>query len=102
MVPFLKRQIFAAALTAVVATGFAAHAQTIKLTPAQSALYESVSIYAPTGDYMTVCYGFVCRRRSEFEFTAADKKALAAIMAKGKASAEAERAAIQNAVIWWD
>ena len=32
----------------------------------------------------------------------ADRKALEAILAKGKASAEAERAAIQAAVVWWD
>jgi hypothetical protein len=99
MVRLAKRQIVAAAL-ALAATS--ANAQQIKLTPAQSALYESVSIYSPTGNYMTVCYGFVCRRRMEFSFTPADRKALDAIMAKGKASAGAERAAIQNAVVWWD
>ena len=84
------------------AVGLAAPAFAIEMTPAQSALYESVSIYPPTGNFMTVCYGFVCRRRMEFEFTVADKKALDAIMAKGKASAAAERAAIQAAVVWWD
>jgi hypothetical protein len=65
-------------------------------------LYESVSIYPPNGNSMTICYGFVCRRRIEFEFTAADKKAIDAIMAKGKASAAAERAAISDVVVWWD
>jgi hypothetical protein len=94
------RQISTAVLLLVACSS--ADAQTLKLTPAQSALYESVSIYAPTDSDMTVCYGFVCRRRMEFSFTAADKKALDTIMAKGKASAEAERAAIQNAVVWWD
>ena len=43
-----------------------------------------------------------CESLRAFEFTAADRKALEAIMAKGKASAEAERAAVQNAVVWWD
>ena len=100
MVSSVKSQILAAALLLAACSG--ATAQTIKMTPAQSALYESVSIYAPNGNDMTVCYGFVCRRRFEFEFTAADRKALEAIMAKGKASPEAERAAIQNAVVWWD
>ena len=61
------------------------------MLPGISALYESVSIYPPKDNLMTVCYGFVCRRRETFEFTAADRKALEAIMAKGKASAEAER-----------
>ena len=72
------------------------------MTPGVAALYESVSIYPPKGNSMTVCYGFVCRRRAEFDFTTADKRALEAIMAKGKASAAAERAAVQNAVVWWD
>lgn len=73
-----------------------------EMTSGVKALYESVSIYPPGGNLMTVCYGFVCRRREHFEFSAADKKALAAIMDKGKASAAAERAAVQNAVVWWD
>ena len=102
MTSFVKRQIFACVLPLVAAVGLAAPAFAVEMTPAQSALYESVSIYPPTGNFMTVCYGFVCRRRMEFEFTVADKKALDAIMAKGKASAAAERAAIQTAVVWWD
>jgi hypothetical protein len=96
----LKQSTFAFALT--LAAGVCASAQATEMTPGVSALYESVSIYPPNGNSMTICYGFVCRRRLEFEFTAADKKALEAIMAKGKASAQAERAAVQNAVIWWD
>lgn len=99
---FVKRQILVCALTVAVAIGFAGAARSIEMTRAQSALYESVTIYPPNGNSMTVCYGFVCRRRMEFEFTAADKKALEAIMAKGKTSAQAERAAIQTAVVWWD
>jgi hypothetical protein len=98
----LKQRTFMAALVLAAATGFTAPAPAVEMSPAISALYESVSIYPPKGTLMTVCYGFVCRRRETFEFTAADRKALAAIMAKGKASAQAERAAVQNAVIWWD
>lgn len=89
-------------LAFVAAAGLAAPAPAIELTPGVSALYESVSIYPPDGSTMTVCYGFVCRRRELFEFTAADRKALEAILAKGRASAVAERAAIQNAVVWFD
>lgn len=96
----MKRQVLGAALLLVAASS--ANAQALKMTPAQSALYESVSIYPPTANDVTVCYGFVCRRRFEFQYTAADRKALDTIMAKGKASPAAERTAIQNAVIWWD
>jgi hypothetical protein len=100
MTSSLKQTTFAFALT--LAAGVCGFAQATEMTPGVSALYESVSIYPPNGNSMTICYGFVCRRRLEFEFTAADKKALEAIMAKGKASAAAERAAVQNAVVWWD
>ena len=51
---------------------------------------------------MTICYGFVCRRRATLDFTAADRKALTQILTAGKATAVAERAAIQKAVIWFD
>lgn len=74
----------------------------IELRPEIAKLYESVSVYPPNGNSMTVCYGFVCRRRELFDFTAADKKALGAILAVGRASPAAERAAIQRAVVWFD
>jgi len=51
---------------------------------------------------MTVCYGFVCRRREILNFTPADRNALTRILAAGHASAAAERAAVQKAVIWFD
>jgi hypothetical protein len=74
----------------------------IELSPPQAALYSTVSIYPPSASSMTVCYGFVCRRREIFEFTPADRKALTATLAAGRASAAAERAAVQKAVIWFD
>lgn len=74
----------------------------LELRPEIAKLYESVSVYPPNGNSMTVCYGFVCRRRELFDFTPADKKALAGIMGAGKASPTAERAAIQRAVVWFD
>jgi hypothetical protein len=51
---------------------------------------------------MTVCYGFVCRRREILDFTPADRNALTQILSSGHASAIAERAAVQKAVIWFD
>jgi hypothetical protein len=65
-------------------------------------LYESVSIYPPTAKSMTVCYGFVCRRREILEFSDADRRTLTQIMAAGRASAAAERAAVQKVVVWFD
>lgn len=87
------------------ALGFLLAAQpafAMQLSPQQSELYTSVSINPPSAETMTVCYGFVCRRRVELDFTPGDQKALTQIIASGKASAIAEREAIQKAVIWFD
>ena len=72
------------------------------ISPAVAQLYTSVSIFPPSANSMTVCYGFVCRRRQAIDFSATDRKALAQIMASGRANAAAERAAVQKAVVWFD
>jgi hypothetical protein len=87
---------------AALAASLAAPARAVEMSPAVAQLYESVSIYPPKNNAMTVCYGFVCRRRALLDFTAADKRALGAIMAAGKASPAAERAALRKAVVWFD
>jgi hypothetical protein len=96
----------AAQSLAVVATLCAflagAPARAIEMTPQVSDLYNSVSIYPPSAGSMTICYGFVCRRREVINFTSADRAALSKILAAGKASAVAERAAVQKAVVWFD
>jgi hypothetical protein len=76
--------------------------QAIELSPPVAALYTTVSIYPPSATSMTVCYGFVCRRRETLDFTPADRKALTQLLVVGKASAAAERAAVQKAVVWFD
>jgi hypothetical protein len=73
-----------------------------ELTAPQAALYTTVSIYPPSASAMTVCYGFVCRRREILAFTSGDRSTLTRILASGRASAAAERAAVQQAVIWFD
>jgi hypothetical protein len=77
-------------------------ARAVELTAPIAALYSSVSIFPPSAKSMTVCYGFVCRRREILDFSAGDRSALTQIMAAGHASAAAERAAAQKAVIWFD
>jgi hypothetical protein len=67
-----------------------------------AALYSTVSIYPPSATSMTVCYGFVCRRREILNFTPGDRAALTQILNAGHASAAAERAAAQKAVVWLD
>jgi hypothetical protein len=77
-------------------------ASALELSAPQEALYTTVSIFPPSANSMTVCYGFVCRRRETLDFTPGDRNALTQILAMGRASAAAERAAVQKAVIWFD
>lgn len=79
-----------------------ASAKAAEMSAGIAYLYSSVSIYPPSAKSMTVCYGFVCRRREILDFTAGDRSALTQIMAAGRASAAAERAAVQKAVVWFD
>jgi hypothetical protein len=87
---------------AALALSVAQPAWAIELSPPVAALYTTVSIYPPSATSMTVCYGFVCRRREILDFTPADRKALTQILGAGRASAAAERAAVQKAVVWFD
>src|SRR6195952_3803605 len=63
-----------------------------------AALYSTVSIYPPSAKSMTVCYGFVCRRREVLDFTLADRNALTQIMAAGPAAGGGEGAAAPEGV----
>jgi hypothetical protein len=95
--------VLAAVLVAVLAVPFGAPAaKAVEMSAEIAYLYSSVSIYPPTATSMTVCYGFVCRRRETLDFSAADRAALTQIMTAGRASAAAERAAVQKAVVWFD
>jgi hypothetical protein len=92
--------VLALAVPALLAASFPA--QALELSAPQAALYSTVSIFPPSAQRMTVCYGFVCRRREMLDFTAGDRSALTQILAAGRTSAAAERAAVQKAVIWFD
>src|SRR3954471_1233641 len=87
---------------ACVALSGASPAGAVELSAPVAALYTSVSIFPPSADSMTVCYASVCRRREILDFTPADRKALSQILSQGRASAIAERAAVQKAVVWFD
>jgi hypothetical protein len=65
-------------------------------------LYARLSVNPPTETGMTVCYGFGCRRRLELEFSPRDHAALSGMLAAGRASPAAERAAVAKAVGWFD
>jgi hypothetical protein len=92
----------ALAIAGALLTAASLPAYALELSSPQAALYSTVSIFPPSGQRMTVCYGFVCRRREILDFTPADRAALTRILAAGRASAATERAAVQKAVIWFD
>lgn len=89
-------------VVAVTAACLGAPSYAASLSAPVAQLYSSVSIFPPSANSMTVCYGFVCRRRETFNFAAGDRRALTHIMAAGRSSAAAERAAVQRAVVWFD
>src|ERR1700757_273659 len=93
---------FAVAPAGLALTAMELPARAVELSAPQAALYTTVSIFPPSAQRMTVCYGFVCRRREILDFSAGDRSALTQILAAGRASASAERAAVQKAVIWFD
>jgi hypothetical protein len=93
---------FAMVLSGLLPVVASSPAAASELSAAQAALYSTVSIFPPSAQRMTVCYGFVCRRREMLDFTAGDRSALTQILAAGRASATAERAAVRKAVIWFD
>jgi hypothetical protein len=74
----------------------------LEMSAPVEALYTTVSIFPPSAKSMTVCYGFVCRRREILDFTPGDRSALTQILNAGHGSAAAERAAVQKAVVWFD
>ena len=86
------RLVLAAAVAANVAMAMD-RAAAVEMSYAITQMYASVEVPPPTAERITVCYGFVCRRRAHLDFTQADHKSLSDILNKGKASPEAERRA---------
>ncbi len=96
------RCVWHGAIAALLLAAGVVAAQAAELSSEVAQLYASVSIYPPSATRMTVCYGFVCRRRYIWDFSPGDRNALTQIMAAGRANAAAERDALRKAVVWFD
>ncbi len=96
------RHIIWAIVAANLAFGAENAAAKTNVTYEMIAMYAAVGISPPTASRMTVCYGFVCRRRMELAFTVRERATLKHILASGRASPAAERKAIQRAFVWFD
>jgi hypothetical protein len=66
------------------------------------ATYSQLSVSPPTVNSINICHGFGCKYRAELALSAADRAALAGMLAPGRASAAAERRAIGTAGAWFD
>src|ERR1700692_2482260 len=89
---------FAMALLGLMPIAAPVPALAVELSAPVAALYTTVSIFPPSAKSMTVCYGFVCRRRELLDFTPGDRNVLTQILAAGRASAAAHRGGGEEAV----
>ena len=90
---------FAMVLVAFVTAGTPAVAD---VDPAVMAMLREWSLASPNPSSVVICHGFGCAFRTEIALTAADRAQMAAIMASGSASAQAERAAIGRTEAWFE
>jgi hypothetical protein len=64
--------------------------------------FASFSLPTPTPTSVIVCHGFGCRFRTPIVLSAADDAKLSQFLNAGRASAEAERKAVAQAVAWFE
>jgi hypothetical protein len=66
------------------------------------AMLREWSLASPTPFRVVICHGFECSFRTEIGLTPGDQAQMAAIMASGSASAQAERTAIGRTEAWFE
>jgi hypothetical protein len=64
--------------------------------------FEDFSLPTPTPTSVIICHGFGCRFRTPIALSAADDTKLSQFLSAGRASAEAERKAVAQAVAWFE
>jgi hypothetical protein len=92
--------VFIATLTILAIDLGVAAAATVD--PAIAKRFEDMSLPTPTPSSVIVCHGFGCRFRTPVALSSADHAKLAQFLAAGRASAEAERKAVAQAVAWFE
>jgi hypothetical protein len=98
----MGRRFLVAGLLIACCAMAATRAAALDMSPAIAQMYSAVSVPPPTATRMTVCYGFVCRLRVHLDFSDGDRRTLTSLFAKVKTSPDAERKAVQQAVLWFD
>ena len=73
-----------------------------RVDPAVTAMLRTWSLLPPSAFRVVICHGFGCAFRTEVGLGSADHAQMAAIMASGAASPQAERAAIGRTEAWFE
>src|SRR5260370_4351279 len=73
-----------------------------EVDPGVTAMLREWSLASATPYRVVICHGFGCAFRTEIGLTRADHAQMAAIMASGSASAQAERTAIGRTEAWFE
>lgn len=73
-----------------------------EIDPSVAGAFRSWGLPVPTGGILIFCHGYGCAFRTEIGISVADRARLAALMAPGRASAEAERRAIAQTEAWFE
>jgi len=90
------------ASTLIAIMGASPSASAAEIDPAIAAHFAQYSLPTPNAGVVIICHGFGCAYRTEVALDPADHRKLAEILAKGRASPQAEREAVAQAVAWFD
>src|SRR5215475_9940218 len=72
------------------------------IDPGVASAFGGWGISAPSAGRVIFCHGYGCNFRTEIGISAADHARLAALMAPGRAWAEAERRALAQTEAWFE
>jgi hypothetical protein len=81
-------------------TLLAAQSCAFALSPSEG--FAAVSLAPPSTKQVVICHGFGCQWRTAIGLSAGDHATLAELLAPGRSSAAAERAAVAAAAAWFD
>ena len=73
-----------------------------EVDPGVMAMLREWALSSPSPSRVVICHGFGCAYRTEIALSGGDHAQMAAIMASGSASAQAERAAIGRTEAWFE
>jgi hypothetical protein len=73
-----------------------------EMDPAVTSAFGSWGLPVPSAGMLIFCHGYNCNFRTEIGISGGDRARLAALMAPGRASAEAERRAVAQTEAWFE